>query len=72
MKIKDPSQSLKRSHSDLMEMADDSEEYESQGEQLYDSDMGREDDYEIQSQNNLEIVWLLRRRGYHQYFPFSS
>ena len=53
-KIKNPSQAVKKNYSDLMELADGSEYYQSEDEDLYDSDMGREDDYGDQSQNKSE------------------
>ena len=42
--------SVKRSYSVLMELADDSKEYQSEREELYDSDMGQEDESGDQSQ----------------------
>ena len=42
--MKNPTQAVKRSYSELMELADDSKEYQSEREELYDSEMGQEDD----------------------------
>ena len=53
-KMKNSSQAVKRSYSELMELADDSKEYQSEREELYDSDMGQEDKSGDQSQYESE------------------